>query len=132
MIILQSAEQPQHQQTQYVQVGGQSKSSHDLISCNFFSSCIVLQLSNIQTTQQPQTITIPAGALQLGGNGQQIVQLATPTKTQTATTANSQNGTVIMVNACRRLDRLIVSYVHFRWYRVIPDSYRLFKCNKVA
>jgi hypothetical protein len=54
---------------------------------------LVLQLSNVQTTQQPQTITIPAGALQLAGNGQQIVQLATPTKTQ----ATSQNGTVIMV-----------------------------------
>ncbi|CAF0908082.1 unnamed protein product [Adineta ricciae] len=80
LIILQSAEQPQQQQTQYVQVGGQ-----------------ILQLSNVQTTQQPQTITIPAGALQLGGNGQQIVQLATPTKTQTATTANSQNGTIIMM-----------------------------------
>jgi len=71
-IILQSAEQPQ---TQYVQVGGQ-----------------ILQLSNIQTTQ-PQTITIPAGALQLAGNGQQIVQLSTPTKTQTT----QQNGTVIMM-----------------------------------
>jgi len=72
-IILQSAEQ---QQTQYVQVGGQ-----------------ILQLSNLQTTQQPQTITIPAGALQLAGNGQQIVQLSTPTKTQTT----QQNGTVIMM-----------------------------------
>ncbi|UJR33711.1 hypothetical protein I4U23_021140 [Adineta vaga] len=80
LIILQSAEQHQQQQTQYVQVGGQ-----------------ILQLNNLQTTQQPQTITIPAGALQLGGNGQQIVQLSTPTKTQTATTANSQNGTVIMM-----------------------------------
>jgi len=76
LIILQSAEQPQTQQTQYVQVGGQ-----------------ILQLSNLQTTQQPQTITIPAGALQLAGNGQQIVQLSTPTKTQTTT----QNGTVIMM-----------------------------------
>jgi hypothetical protein len=51
-------------------------------------------LNNVQSSQQPQTITIPAGALQLGGNGQQIVQLATPTKTQTT---NQQNGTVIMV-----------------------------------
>jgi len=76
LIILQSAEQQQHQQTQYVQVGGQ-----------------ILQLSNVQTAQQPQTITIPAGALQLGGNGQQIVQLATPTKMQTS----SQNGSVIMM-----------------------------------
>jgi hypothetical protein len=50
-------------------------------------------LSNIQTAQQPQTITIPAGALQLGGNGQQIVQLSTPTKMQSST----QNGSVIMV-----------------------------------
>jgi hypothetical protein len=56
---------------------------------------LVLQLSNIQSAQQqPQTITIPAGALQLGGNGQQIVQLSTPTKMQTS----SQNGSVIMVN----------------------------------
>jgi len=55
---------------------------------------LVLQLNNVQSSQQPQTITIPAGALQLGGNGQQIVQLATPTKTQTT---NQQNGTVIMV-----------------------------------
>lgn len=76
LIILQSAEQTQTQQPQYVQVGGQ-----------------ILQLSSVQTAQQPQTITIPAGALQLGGNGQQIVQLATPTKTQT----NTQNGTVIMM-----------------------------------
>jgi nuclear transcription factor Y alpha len=73
-IILQSSEQSQ---TQYVQVGGQ-----------------ILQLNNVQSSQQPQTITIPAGALQLGGNGQQIVQLATPTKTQTT---NQQNGTVIMM-----------------------------------
>lgn len=76
LIILQSAEQQQPQQTQYVQVGGQ-----------------ILQLSNLQTAQQPQTITIPAGALQLGGNGQQIVQLATPTKMQ----PSSQNGQVIMM-----------------------------------
>ncbi|CAF3660014.1 unnamed protein product [Adineta steineri] len=75
LIILQSAEQQQNQSTQYVQVGGQ-----------------ILQLSNVQTAQQPQTITIPAGALQLGGNGQQIVQLSTPTKMQT-----SQNGQVIMM-----------------------------------
>jgi hypothetical protein len=54
---------------------------------------LVLQLSNLQTAQQPQTITIPAGALQLGGNGQQILQLSTPTKMQTS----SQNGSVIMV-----------------------------------
>lgn len=74
LIILQSAEQ--QQQPQYVQVGGQ-----------------ILQLSNLQTAQQPQTITIPAGALQLGGNGQQIVQLATPTKMQ----PSSQNGQVIMM-----------------------------------
>ncbi|CAF0898961.1 unnamed protein product [Adineta ricciae] len=76
LIILQSAEQQQSQSTQYVQVGGQ-----------------ILQLSNVQTAQQPQTITIPAGALQLGGNGQQIVQLATPTKMQNS----SQNGSVIMM-----------------------------------
>ena len=57
---------------------------------------LVLQLSNVQSTQQPQTITIPAGALQLAGNGQQILQLATPSKTQTTT--QQQNGTVIMVN----------------------------------
>jgi nuclear transcription factor Y alpha len=76
LIILQSSEQQQHQSTQYVQVGGQ-----------------ILQLSNLQTAQQPQTITIPAGALQLGGNGQQIVQLSTPTKMQTS----SQNGSVIMM-----------------------------------
>jgi len=76
LIILQSAEQQQSQSTQYVQVGGQ-----------------ILQLSNLQTAQQPQTITIPAGALQLGGNGQQIVQLSTPTKMQTS----SQNGSVIMM-----------------------------------
>ncbi|CAF0735918.1 unnamed protein product [Rotaria sp. Silwood1] len=75
LIILQSAEQSHTQQPQYVQVGGQ-----------------ILQLSSVQT-QQPQTITIPAGALQLGGNGQQIVQLTTPTKTQNA----PQNGTVIMM-----------------------------------
>lgn len=51
-------------------------------------------MSNIQPAQQQsQTITIPAGALQLGGNGQQIVQLATPTKMQ----SSSQNGSVIMV-----------------------------------
>lgn len=80
LIILQSAEQAQPQTTQYVQVGGQ-----------------ILQLSNIQTTQQPQTITIPTSALQLAGNGQQIVQLATPTKMQAATTAPTQNGTVIMM-----------------------------------
>ena len=54
---------------------------------------LVLQLSNLQSAQQPQTITIPAGALQLGGNGQQILQLGTPTKMQTS----SQNGSVIMV-----------------------------------
>lgn len=77
LIILQSAEQQQTQQTQYVQVGGQ-----------------ILQLSNLQAAQQPQTITIPAGALQLGGNGQQIVQLATPTKMQSS---SSQNGQVIMM-----------------------------------
>ena len=53
----------------------------------------VLQLSNVQTSQQPQTITIPAGALQLGANGQQIVQLATPTKMS----PTNQNGSVIMV-----------------------------------
>lgn len=77
LIILQSAEQHQSQQTQYVQVGGQ-----------------ILQLSNVQTSQQPQTITIPAGALQLAGNGQHIVQLSTPNKTQATT---QQNGTVIMM-----------------------------------
>ncbi|UJR13567.1 hypothetical protein I4U23_000580 [Adineta vaga] len=76
LIILQSADQQQNQSTQYVQVGGQ-----------------ILQLSNIQSSQQPQTITIPAGALQLGGSGQQIVQLSTPTKMQSA----SQNGSVIMM-----------------------------------
>jgi len=77
LIILQSADQQQSQQTQYVQVGGQ-----------------ILQLSNLQSAQQqPQTITIPAGALQLGGNGQQIVQLSTPTKMQTS----QQNGSVIMM-----------------------------------
>ncbi|CAM2703872.1 unnamed protein product [Rotaria socialis] len=76
LIILQSAEQSQSQQPQYVQVGGQ-----------------ILQLSTVQTSSQPQTITIPAGALQLGGNGQQIVQLSTPTKNQTT----QQNGTVIMM-----------------------------------
>ncbi|CAF4035404.1 unnamed protein product [Rotaria magnacalcarata] len=75
-IILQSADQQQNQSTQYVQVGGQ-----------------ILQISNVQSSQQPQSITIPAGALQLTGNGQQIVQLATPTKMQTST----QNGSVIMV-----------------------------------
>jgi len=75
LIILQNAEQ---HQTQYVQVGGQ-----------------ILQLSNVQTAQQPQTITIPAGALQLGGNAQQLLQLTTPTKMQTTTA--SQNGTVIMM-----------------------------------
>jgi nuclear transcription factor Y alpha len=80
LIILQSAEQHQNQSTQYVQVGGQ-----------------ILQLSGVQSTQ-PQTITIPAGALQLGGGGQQIVQLSTPTKMQTANATNSsQNGTVIMM-----------------------------------
>jgi len=77
LIILQSAEQQQTQQTQYIQVGGQ-----------------ILQLSNVQTSQQPQTITIPAGTFQLSGNGQQIVQLGTPNKTQTST---QQNGTVIMM-----------------------------------
>ncbi len=61
---------------------------------NRISLFLVLQLSNLQTTQQPQTITIPAGALQLAGNGQQILQLSTPTKAQTTT---QQNGTVIMV-----------------------------------
>jgi hypothetical protein len=55
---------------------------------------LVLQLSNVQSAQQPQTITIPAGAFQLAGNGQQILQLSTPTKSQTST---QQNGTVIMV-----------------------------------
>jgi len=80
-IILQSAEQHQTQSTQYVQVGGQ-----------------ILQLSGLQSAQQPQTITIPAGAFQLGGGGQQIVQLSTPTKMQTTNTTNqSQNGTVIMM-----------------------------------
>lgn len=71
----------------------------EMISFVFFLLIlrIVLQLSNIQTTQQPQTITIPTSALQLAGNGQQIVQLATPTKMQAATTAPTQNGTVIMV-----------------------------------
>ncbi|CAF1556289.1 unnamed protein product, partial [Adineta steineri] len=78
LIILQSGDQSQQQQTQYVQVGGQ-----------------ILQLSNLQTTQQPQTITIPASALQLGSNGQQLIQLSTPTKNQTTT--NQQNGTVIMM-----------------------------------
>lgn len=77
LIILQSAEHNQTQQPQYVQVGGQ-----------------LLQLNNVQTAQQPHTITIPAGALQLGGNGQQIIQLAAPNKTQTTA---SQNGTVIMM-----------------------------------
>lgn len=76
LIILQSAEQHQPSTAQYVQVGGQ-----------------ILQLSNVQTAQQPQTITIPAGALQLAGNGQQIVQLATPTKMQ----STNQNGSVIMM-----------------------------------
>ena len=61
---------------------------------DFFCCFLVLQLSNVQTTQQPQTITIPAGALQLAGNGQQIVQLSTSTKGQTS---SQQNGTVIMV-----------------------------------
>jgi hypothetical protein len=56
---------------------------------------LVLQLSNVQSSQQPQTITIPAGSLQLGGSGQQIVQLSTPNKMQT--TSSQQNGTVIMV-----------------------------------
>ncbi|CAF1615430.1 unnamed protein product, partial [Didymodactylos carnosus] len=81
LIILQSAEQ-QSTQAQYVQVGGQ-----------------ILQLSGLQSSQQPQTITIPAGALQLGGNNQ-ILQLATtPSKMQTATTNSTlqQNGTVIMM-----------------------------------
>lgn len=76
LIILQSAEQHQAQSTQYVQVGGQ-----------------ILQLSNVQAAQQPQTITIPASALQLAGNGQQIVQLTTPTKMQ----STNQNGSVIMM-----------------------------------
>lgn len=81
LIILQSAEHHQTQPTQYVQVGGQ-----------------ILQLSNVQPAQQTSTITIPAGALQLAGNGQQIVQLTTPTKMQTtATPATTQNGTVIMM-----------------------------------
>lgn len=96
MIILQSAEQTQAQQPQYVQLGGQSKKiiyEKELNINRCFIYFLVLQLSSVQATQQPQTITIPAGALQLGGNGQQIVQLTTPTKTQTT----SQNGTVIMV-----------------------------------
>jgi len=80
LIILQSAEQHQSPTTQYVQVGGQ-----------------ILQLSSIHSSQQPQTITIPAGALQLGAGGQQIVQLSTPTKMQTATSNTPQNGTVIMM-----------------------------------
>lgn len=81
LIILQSAEHHQTQPTQYIQVGGQ-----------------LLQLSNIQPAQQTSTITIPAGALQLAGNGQQIVQLTTPTKMQTtASQAQTQNGTVIMM-----------------------------------
>jgi nuclear transcription factor Y alpha len=67
------------------------KRKRNLFSRHFY--VLVLQLSNLQTAQQPQTITIPAGALQLGGNGQQIVQLSTPTKMQTS----SQNGSVIMV-----------------------------------
>jgi hypothetical protein len=66
----------------------------NFILINIVIIFLVLQLSNVQTAQQPQTITIPAGALQFSGNGQQIVQLSTPTKSQTAT---SQNGTVIMV-----------------------------------
>jgi hypothetical protein len=61
---------------------------------NFSCFFLVLQLSNVQTSQQPQTITIPAGALQLAGNGQHIVQLSTPNKTQGTA---QQNGTVIMV-----------------------------------
>ena len=96
MIILQSAEQPQTQQTQYVQVGGQSiKEKFIYWFILIFLYLLVLQLSNVQAAQQPQTITIPAGALQLAGNGQQIVQLSTPTKPQATT---QQNGTVIMVN----------------------------------
>lgn len=57
---------------------------------------LVLQLSNVQAQQQqhPQTITLPAGTFQFAGNGQQIVQLATPTKSQSS---QQQNGTVIMV-----------------------------------
>lgn len=73
------------------------KVKHFLPTINFSTSNssfpLVLQLSNLQTAQQPQTITIPAGALQLGGNGQQIVQLGTPTKMQ----SSSQNGSVIMM-----------------------------------
>lgn len=81
LIILQSAEHHQTPATQYVQVGGQ-----------------ILQLSNVQPAQQTSTITIPAGALQLAGNGQQIVQLTTPTKMQTTSApAQTQNGTVIMM-----------------------------------
>lgn len=75
-IILQSAE---HQQTQYVQVGGQ-----------------ILQLSNVQTAQQPQAISFPAGALQMSGNSQQIVQLTAPSKMQSGS-SSVQNGTVIMM-----------------------------------
>ncbi|CAF3697886.1 unnamed protein product [Rotaria sordida] len=74
LIILQTAEQQQQTQpTQYVQVGGQ-----------------ILQLSNLQPSQQ--TITIPASALQLTGNQQQILQIGTPTKTQ-----SSSNGSLIMM-----------------------------------
>ncbi|CAF3697772.1 unnamed protein product [Rotaria sp. Silwood1] len=76
LIILQTAEQQQTQPTQYVQVGGQ-----------------FLQISNLQTSQQAQTITIPASALQLTSNGQQILQLSTPTKMQ----STSSNGSLIMM-----------------------------------
>ncbi|CAF3306836.1 unnamed protein product, partial [Rotaria sp. Silwood2] len=63
LIILQNAEQQQTQPTQYIQVGGQ-----------------FLQISNIQTNQQSQTITIPPTALQIAPNGQQLIQLSTPQK----------------------------------------------------
>ncbi|CAF4200277.1 unnamed protein product, partial [Rotaria sp. Silwood2] len=69
--------------------------------------------NSVQTTQQPQTITIPAGALQLGGNGQQIVQLSTPTKTQ----SSAQNGTVIMMvpgNAVDVGDPLVLRIILIR------------------
>ncbi|CAF3628953.1 unnamed protein product [Rotaria sp. Silwood1] len=52
-----------------------------------------LQISNLQTSQQAQTITIPASALQLTSNGQQILQLSTPTKMQ----STSSNGSLIMM-----------------------------------
>ena len=70
-----------------------------LLNYNFQSVRIfaVLQLSNVQATQQPQTITIPTGSFQFGGNSQQIVQLTAPTKMQTNNAASSQNGTVVMV-----------------------------------